>query len=217
MAFHLKAVLGDLLCLEVPDSNRSTLPSPFELRRKILIKAKKQISADDSAHTNVVQLASEATKVMSGSDQKLLDIGEIATTTTAPPMEQMGKKRALENIDLRSLKEKHHNTSSTMSLKSVMSTSSSSKSSEQNNNSNSKGKNRNRSVSYGNTRKIGSMDRSSSPGNLVHHADSVSADFSALVNYCESVKFKGFDSNPRKYFQMSSFEETKVKKKFTIR
>lgn len=37
----------------------------------------------------------------------------------------------------------------------------------------------------------------------------VSASLSALVNYCESVKFKSFDS-PRNYWQMSSFDETKA-------
>ena len=37
----------------------------------------------------------------------------------------------------------------------------------------------------------------------------VSASFSALVNYCESIKFKGFDT-PRHYWQMSSFDESKA-------
>merc|ERR1711860_348719 len=37
----------------------------------------------------------------------------------------------------------------------------------------------------------------------------VSASFSALVNYCESIKFRGFDT-PRHCWQMSSFDESKA-------
>ena len=45
--------------------------------------------------------------------------------------------------------------------------------------------------------------------------DHVSAAFSALVNYCESVKFRGFNGDdasvpPRDYWQMSSFDESKA-------
>ncbi len=39
--------------------------------------------------------------------------------------------------------------------------------------------------------------------------DTASARLSDLVNYAESVKFRGFD-HPRRYWEMSSFEETKA-------
>jgi len=41
MAEHFKTILGDLLFKEPVDQNRSVLPSPEELKHKILIKAKK--------------------------------------------------------------------------------------------------------------------------------------------------------------------------------
>ena len=44
----------------------------------------------------------------------------------------------------------------------------------------------------------------------------VSANFSALVNYCESVKFRGFDA-PRDYWQNSSFDETKAAQLYLLR
>lgn len=45
---------------------------------------------------------------------------------------------------------------------------------------------------------------------------SVSDSFSKLVNYCESVKFRGFEA-PRHYWQMSSFDETKAAQLCMIR
>ena len=40
--------LGDLLCLETPDPNLNELPSPQRLRRKILVKAKRQMTTEDA-------------------------------------------------------------------------------------------------------------------------------------------------------------------------
>ena len=40
--------LGDLLCVESPDPKRLRLPSPLDLRRKILIKAKRQMTSEDT-------------------------------------------------------------------------------------------------------------------------------------------------------------------------
>ena len=50
---------------------------------------------------------------------------------------------------------------------------------------------------------------------IIQEKDHVSAAFSALVNYCESVKFRGFNGDdasvpPRDYWQMSSFDESKA-------
>lgn len=44
----------------------------------------------------------------------------------------------------------------------------------------------------------------------------ISEKLSALVNYCESVKFKGFDS-PRQYWQMSSLDETKAAQLYLVK
>ena len=43
----------------------------------------------------------------------------------------------------------------------------------------------------------------------IDSVDTVSKRFSDLVNYCESTKFRGFEY-PRRYWEMSSFEETKA-------
>lgn len=40
MATHFKKVFGDLLLTKPVDSNAEELPSPYQLRRKILIKVK---------------------------------------------------------------------------------------------------------------------------------------------------------------------------------
>ena len=56
MAYHLKAVLGDLLCLESPDPNAQFLPSPFKLRRKILVKAKRQMVSEEDLVASEPQL-----------------------------------------------------------------------------------------------------------------------------------------------------------------
>lgn len=40
MATHFKKVFGDLLLTKPVDSNADELPSPFQLRRKILIKVR---------------------------------------------------------------------------------------------------------------------------------------------------------------------------------
>ena len=44
----------------------------------------------------------------------------------------------------------------------------------------------------------------------------VADSLSALVNYCESIKFTGFE-RPRQYWQMSSFDETKASQLGQIR
>ena len=42
--------------------------------------------------------------------------------------------------------------------------------------------------------------------------DTMSKRFSDLINYCESTKFRGFEC-PKRYWEMSSLEETKGRKK----
>jgi hypothetical protein len=49
MASHFKSVLGDLLCTQSPDIDGKALPSPQQLRRRILVKAKRQLSSEDTA------------------------------------------------------------------------------------------------------------------------------------------------------------------------
>ncbi len=44
----------------------------------------------------------------------------------------------------------------------------------------------------------------------VESVDTVSKSFSDLVNYCESTKFRGFEC-PKRYWEMSSLDEKKVK------
>lgn len=41
MATHFKKVFGDLLLTKPVDNNADELPSPYQLRRKILIKVKR--------------------------------------------------------------------------------------------------------------------------------------------------------------------------------
>ena len=56
--------LGDLLCVESPDPKRLRLPSPLDLRRKILIKAKRQMTSEDTGAgslTNAAAMDSAAT------------------------------------------------------------------------------------------------------------------------------------------------------------
>ena len=61
--------LGDLLCVESPDPKRLSLPSPLDLRRKILIKAKRQMTSEDtgadagSSLTNAAAMDSAAATV----------------------------------------------------------------------------------------------------------------------------------------------------------
>lgn len=43
----------------------------------------------------------------------------------------------------------------------------------------------------------------------IDSVETVSKKFSDLINYCESVKFKGLDA-PRRYWEMSSLDETKA-------
>lgn len=47
MATHFKKVFGDLLLTKPVDNNAEELPSPYQLRRKILIKVKR--------HTDITQ------------------------------------------------------------------------------------------------------------------------------------------------------------------
>ena len=47
MSEHFRSILGDLLCLENPDPNLDALPSPTKLRRKILVKAKRQMTPEE--------------------------------------------------------------------------------------------------------------------------------------------------------------------------
>lgn len=44
MATHFKKVFGDLLLTKPVDNNAEELPSPYQLRRKILIKVKRPTS-----------------------------------------------------------------------------------------------------------------------------------------------------------------------------
>ena len=58
--------LGDLLCVESPDPKRLRLPSPLDLRRKILIKAKRQMTSEDTGAgslTNAAAMDSAAATV----------------------------------------------------------------------------------------------------------------------------------------------------------
>ena len=60
--------LGDLLCVESPDPKRLRLPSPLDLRRKILIKAKRQMTSEDTGAaagslTNAAAIESAAATV----------------------------------------------------------------------------------------------------------------------------------------------------------
>lgn len=45
MATQFKKVFGDLLLTKPVDGNAEDLPSPHQLRRKILIKVRRQVSA----------------------------------------------------------------------------------------------------------------------------------------------------------------------------
>ena len=148
-------VLGDLLCFESPDSDKKALPSPLQLRRKILVKAKRQMNSE------------EPTTTMVPTDPQLHPLNEASSQLL---LEQKNNNKSMK------LKTKVHPRSASLSL--------SRGKSEKNNN-----------------RK----------GSVLEFGDStdVSASFSALVNYCESVKFKGFDTS-RHYWQMSSFDETKA-------
>ena len=56
--------LGDLLCVESPDPKRLHLPSPLDLRRKILIKAKRHMTSEDTGSlTNAAVMDSAAATV----------------------------------------------------------------------------------------------------------------------------------------------------------
>lgn len=55
MATHFKKVFGDLLLTKPVDSNTEELPSPYQLRRKILIKV--HIESKDNDLVDVMALS----------------------------------------------------------------------------------------------------------------------------------------------------------------
>ena len=61
MAFHMLNILGDLLYVAPVNSSRTVLPSPNELKRKILVKAKKiQPITEADAKVKKIQPITEA-------------------------------------------------------------------------------------------------------------------------------------------------------------
>ena len=148
---HFVCILGDLLCLDSPDTDKKALPSPFQLRRKILVKAKRQMSSEEP-------------------NPQLHPLNEASSPLLLEPTKNNNK-----SMKLKTNTKVQHPRSASLSLTRVKS--------EKNNN------------------RKGSL--------LLENSTDVAASFSALVNYCESVKFKGFDV-PRNYWQMSSLDETKA-------
>ena len=74
--------LGDLLCVESPDPKRLRLPSPLDLRRKILIKAKRQMTSEDTGTgslTNAAAMESAAATVAMNSDPQLHQLNEASS------------------------------------------------------------------------------------------------------------------------------------------
>ena len=53
---NVPPLIGDLLCLDSPDLTKNELPSPQQLRRKILVKAKRQMTSEDAAMASEPQL-----------------------------------------------------------------------------------------------------------------------------------------------------------------
>jgi hypothetical protein len=125
MAEHLTNILGDLIFSDKVDRSRNQLPSPEELKRRILIKAKR-ISANQSVNTSK-------------------GLPSPCHFECSFPFTEKG--------DLENCRRKHSDS--------------------------------------------------------IDSVDTVSKKFSDLINYCETVKFRGFEF-PRRYWEMSSFEETKA-------
>ena len=82
--------LGDLLCVESPDPKRLRLPSPLDLRRKILIKAKRQMTSEDTGAGSLTNAAAmdstaaaatvdEAGTVAMNSDPQLHQLNEASS------------------------------------------------------------------------------------------------------------------------------------------
>ena len=149
------------MCFESPDMDKKALPSPLQLRRKILVKAKRhQMSCSEEQPLPQAQG----------------DSG-LAAQTQLHPLNEASSQLLLEvGKNNKSMKAKKvQPRSASLSL------------------------NRAKSEKNNNARK----------GSAQFVETEISASFSALVNYCESVKFRGFDV-PRQYWQMSSFDETKA-------
>lgn len=59
MAKYLVEILGSMLCKDEIDENRETLPSPEDLKFKILIKAKKRRAGEQGTYTIIVFISCE--------------------------------------------------------------------------------------------------------------------------------------------------------------
>lgn len=109
MARHFKSVLGEMLCIETPDISANLLPSPLKLRRKILVKAKRQMTPEDT-----VAMASEPQlhQLNEASSPLLL---EKATTTGSSSTVQTHKQPGISSKSMK-LSRKMHPRSASLSL-----------------------------------------------------------------------------------------------------
>jgi hypothetical protein len=71
MAFHLLNILGDLLYVAPVNTSRTVLPSPNELKRKILVKAKKIQPISETTVAPASQLVKQPSVQQSSSTTKL--------------------------------------------------------------------------------------------------------------------------------------------------
>ena len=86
-------ILGDLLCTEAPDPNVQMLPSPNQLRRKILLKAKRQTTSEDAT----ASLASEPLLQPRLNEASTPLLSE-ETTTPTPTHEPSSKSLKLKKM-----------------------------------------------------------------------------------------------------------------------
>ena len=71
MAFHMLNILGDLLYVAPVNSSRTVLPSPNELKRKILVKAKKIQPITEANAAPLIQIVKQPSVQQSSSTAKL--------------------------------------------------------------------------------------------------------------------------------------------------
>jgi len=166
MAEHFKAILGQLLYTAPVDPSRSELPSPEELRMKILVKAKKiHLTATGSVDIEVDEeefeerRSSLAHLSLRQIFQHSIDADDIPRVPNRKPSVQKQKDaRKSANAEKLIAEEKEKEREEMRTKKA---------------------------------------------------ASTQSRQLSDLVNYAEALKFSGF-SDERKFWQMSSFSETKA-------
>ena len=79
--------LGDLLCVESPDPKRLRLPSPLDLRRKILIKAKRQMTSEDTGAGSLTNAAAMDSTAAATVDEA----GTVAMNSDPPQLHQLNE------------------------------------------------------------------------------------------------------------------------------